>query len=297
MRARRLRERTVYQILAHVIMITLCILVLLPFMVLLMSSFTDETTAIVNGYSLFPEKFSLEAYKYIINRFDVIGRAYAITIVVTIVGTTLSMIITSLMAYGLSQPKLPGRSFLMFLVVFTMLFNGGLIPTYYTYTQIFNIKNTYLAYIVPNLLMSAFNVILMKNYYTNNIPASLLESARIDGAGDLRIFVQIVLRLATPALATIGLFIALGKWNDWYSSMLFIKTESKHTLQYYLYRMVNMSNAIKSMQQAGVSTDVKLPSETLKMAMAIVATGPVVLVYPFVQRYFVKGLTVGAVKG
>ena len=174
MRARRLRERTVYQILAHMIMITLCILVLLPFMVLLMSSFTDETTAIVNGYSLFPEKFSLEAYKYIINRFDVIGRAYAITIVVTLVGTTLSMIITSLMAYGLSQPKLPGRSFLMFLVVFTMLFNGGLIPTYYTYTQIFHIKNTYLAYIVPNLLMSAFNVILMKNYYTNNIPASLL---------------------------------------------------------------------------------------------------------------------------
>lgn len=175
MRARRLRERTVYQILAHVIMITLCILVLLPFMVLLMSSFTDETTAIVNGYSLFPEKFSLEAYKYIINRFDVIGRAYAITIVVTIVGTTLSMIITSLMAYGLSQPKLPGRSFLMFLVVFTMLFNGGLIPTYYTYTQIFNIKNTYLAYIVPNLLMSAFKL-TVKNYYTNNIPASLLES-------------------------------------------------------------------------------------------------------------------------
>ena len=108
---------------------------------------------------------------------------------------------------------------------------------------------------------------------------------------------QIVLRLATPALATIGLFIALGKWNDWYSSMLFIKTESKHTLQYYLYRMVNMSNAIKSMQQAGVSTDVKLPSETLKMAMAIVATGPVVLVYPFVQRYFVKGIMLGAVKG
>ena len=142
MRARRLRERTVYQILAHMIMITLCILVLLPFMVLLMSSFTDETTAIVNGYSLFPEKFSLEAYKYIINRFDVIGRAYAITIVVTLVGTTLSMIITSLMAYGLSQPKLPGRSFLMFLVVFTMLFNGGLIQIsiIYLYARFFILK-------------------------------------------------------------------------------------------------------------------------------------------------------------
>ena len=137
----------------------------------------------------------------------------------------------------------------------------------------------------------------MRNFIKQCVPNELVESARIDGAGDMRIFLQIVIRLSTPALATIGLFIALGKWNDWYSSMMFIKTESKHTLQYYLYRMVNMANALRNMERAGVTANVSLPSETVKMAMAMVATGPVVLVYPFVQRYFVKGLTVGAIKG
>ena len=198
--------------------------------------------------------------------------------------------------YALSRQDFRSRNVFSFMFYFTQLFGGGLIPWYMVITQYLGMRDTMWALIVPSLL-SSYNILLMRNFIKQCVPNEVVESARIDGAGDLRIFVQIVLRLATPALATIGLFIALGKWNDWYSSMLFIKTESKHTLQYYLYRMVNMSNAIKSMQQAGVSTDVKLPSETLKLAMAIVATGPVVLVYPFVQRYFVKGLTVGAVKG
>ena len=287
MRARRLRERTVYQILAHVIMITLCILVLLPFMVLLMSSFTDETTAIVNGYSLFPEKFSLEAYKYIINRFDVIGRAYAITIVVTIVGTTLSMIITSLMAYGLSQPKLPGRSFLMFLVVFTMLFNGGLIPTYYTYTQIFNIKNTYLAYIVPNLLMSAFNVILMKNYYTNNIPASLLESARI--------FVKIVFPLSLPITATVGLMTSIAYWNDWANALYYMSDSKMASIQQVL-RVMTANVSFLASNSETIQSGRAIPGTTVRMAIAVVAVVPILAAYPFFQKYFVKGITIGAVK-
>ena len=287
MRARRLRERTVYQILAHVIMITLCILVLLPFMVLLMSSFTDETTAIVNGYSLFPEKFSLEAYKYIINRFDVIGRAYAITIVVTIVGTTLSMIITSLMAYGLSQPKLPGRSFLMFLVVFTMLFNGGLIPTYYTYTQIFNIKNTYLAYIVPNLLMSAFNVILMKNYYTNNIPASLLESARI--------FVKIVFPLSLPITATVGLMTSIAYWNDWANALYYMSDSKMASIQQVL-RVMTANVSFLASNSETIQSGRAIPGTTVRMAIAVVAVVPILAAYPFFQKYFVKGITIGALK-
>ena len=295
MRARRLRERTVYQILAHVIMITLCILVLLPFMVLLMSSFTDETTAIVNGYSLFPEKFSLEAYKYIINRFVVIGRAYAITIVVTIVGTTLSMIITSLMAYGLSQPKLPGRSFLMFLVVFTMLFNGGLIPTYYTYTQIFNIKNTYLAYIVPNLLMSAFNVILMKNYYTNNIPASLLESARIDGCGEFRIFVKIVFPLSLPITATVGLMTSIAYWNDWANALYYMSDSKMASIQQVL-RVMTANVSFLASNSETIQSGRAIPGTTVRMAIAVVAVVPILAAYPFFQKYFVKGITIGAVK-
>ena len=295
MRARRLRERTVYQILAHMIMITLCILVLLPFMVLLMSSFTDETTAIVNGYSLFPEKFSLEAYKYIINRFDVIGRAYAITIVVTLVGTTLSMIITSLMAYGLSQPKLPGRRFLMFLVVFTMLFNGGLIPTYYTYTQIFHIKNTYLAYIVPNLLMSAFNVILMKNYYTNNIPASLLESARIDGCGEFKIFAKIVFPLSLPITATVGLMTSIAYWNDWANALYYMSDSKMASIQQVL-RVMTANVSFLASNSETIQSGRAIPGTTVRMAIAVVAVVPILAAYPFFQKYFVKGITIGAVK-
>ena len=272
MRARRLRERTVYQILAHVIMITLCILVLLPFMVLLMSSFTDETTAIVNGYSLFPEKFSLEAYKYIINRFDVIG-----------------------MAYGLSQPKLPGRSFLMFLVVFTMLFNGGLIPTYYTYTQIFNIKNTYLAYIVQNLLMSAFNVILMKNYYTNNIPASLLESARIDGCGEFRIFVKIVFPLSLPITATVGLMTSIAYWNDWANALYYMSDSKMASIQQVL-RVMTANVSFLASNSETIQSGRAIPGTTVRMAIAVVAVVPILAAYPFFQKYFVKGITIGAVK-
>ena len=276
MRARRLRERTVYQILAHMIMITLCILVLLPFMVLLMSSFTDETTAIVNGYSLFPEKFSLEAYKYIINRFDVIGRAYAITIVVTLVGTTLSMIITSLMAYGLSQPKLPGRSFLMFLVVF-------------------HIKNTYLAYIVPNLLMSAFNVILMKNYYTNNIPASLLESARIDGCGEFKIFAKIVFPLSLPITATVGLMTSIAYWNDWANALYYMSDSKMASIQQVL-RVMTANVSFLASNSETIQSGRAIPGTTVRMAIAVVAVVPILAAYPFFQKYFVKGITIGAVK-
>ena len=266
MRARRLRERTVYQILAHMIMITLCILVLLPFMVLLMSSFTDETTAIVNGYSLFPEKFSLEAYKYIINRFDVIGRAYAITIVVTLVGTTLSMIITSLMAYGLSQPKLPGRSFLMFLVVFTMLFNGGLIPTYYTYTQ-----------------------------NTNNIPASLLESARIDGCGEFKIFAKIVFPLSLPITATVGLMTSIAYWNDWANALYYMSDSKMASIQQVL-RVMTANVSFLASNSETIQSGRAIPGTTVRMAIAVVAVVPILAAYPFFQKYFVKGITIGAVK-
>ncbi|MDD7661387.1 MAG: carbohydrate ABC transporter permease, partial [Eubacteriales bacterium] len=249
-----------------------------------------------NGYSFFPQKWSVDSYVYLFRNPQGLINAYKVTIITTLATTVFGLFLTAMTGYALSWQDFRSRNVFSFMFYFTQLFGGGLIPWYMVITQYLGMRDTMWALIVPSLL-SSYNILLMRNFIKQCVPNEVVESDRIDGAGDLRIFVQIVLRLATPALATIGLFIALGKWNDWYSSMLFIKTESKHTLQYYLYRMVNMSNAIKSMQQAGVSTDVKLPSETLKMAMAIVATGPVVLVYPFVQRYFVKGLTVGAVKG
>lgn len=295
MRERRIKESTVYQILAHVIMILLCFLVLLPFLVLLMSSFTDETTAIVNGYSLFPEKFSLEAYKYIIKRFDVIGRAYAITICVTVAGTAASMVITSLMAYGLSQQKLPGRRILMFLVIFTMLFNGGLIPTYYSYTQIFHIKNTYFAYIVPNLLLSGFNVILMRNYYTNNVPASLMESARIDGCGEFKIFAKIVFPLSLPITATVGLMTSIAYWNDWGNALYYMSDSKMASIQQVLRVMTSNVSFLASNSET-IQSGRAIPGTTVRMAIAVVAVVPILAAYPFFQKYFVKGITIGAVK-
>ena len=218
------------------------------------------------------------------------------TIFTTLVTTFGSLFLTSMTGYALSRQDFRTRNAFAFFFYFTQLFSGGLIPWYMLITQFLHLRDSIWALIIPGL-MGSYNLLLMRNFIKQCVPNELVESARIDGAGDMRIFLQIVIRLSTPALATIGLFIALGKWNDWYSSMMFIKTESKHTLQYYLYRMVNMANALRNMERAGVTANVSLPSETVKMAMAMVATGPVVLVYPFVQRYFVKGLTVGAIKG
>ena len=251
--------------------------------------------AVVRGVYLLPEDFSLEFYKSLLQMPN-IPNSIVVSVARTVLGTALTVICSSFLGYMVTQSELPMRKWVYRFVVATMYFNAGLIPWYMVITQYLGMLDSLWALIVPSLL-SSYNILLMRNFIKQCVPGEVVESARIDGAGDLRIFLRIVLQLSTPALATIGLFIALGKWNDWYSSMLFIKTESRHTLQYYLYRMVNMANAIRNMAQAGVSVDVRLPSETLKMAMAIVATGPVVLVYPFVQRYFVKGLSIGAVKG
>ena len=205
------------------------------------------------------------------------------------------MIITSLMAYGLSQSKLPGRSFLMFLVVFTMLFNGGLIPTYYTYTQIFHIKNTYLAYIVPNLLMSAFNVILMKNYYTNNIPASLLESARIDGCGEFKIFAKIVFPLSLPITATVGLMTSIAYWNDWANALYYMSDSKMASIQQVL-RVMTANVSFLASNSETIQSGRAIPGTTVRMAIAVVAVVPILAAYPFFQKYFVKGITIGAVK-
>ena len=296
MRRKSNRGYRVFNRVSTVLVGLFALLCLLPFLLLLIGSFTDNDVVVRNGYSFFPQKWSMDSYVYLFRNPQGLINAYKVTIITTLATTVFGLFLTAMTGYALSRQDFRSRNVFSFMFYFTQLFGGGLIPWYMVITQYLGMRDTMWALIVPSLL-SSYNILLMRNFIKQCVPNEVVESARIDGAGDLRIFVQIVLRLATPALATIGLFIALGKWNDWYSSMLFIKTESKHTLQYYLYRMVNMSNAIKSMQQAGVSTDVKLPSETLKMAMAIVATGPVVLVYPFVQRYFVKGLTVGAVKG
>lgn len=290
-----MNENKVYQILAHVILIILSLLVIVPFLILFMSSITDEQVAITEGYRLLPSKFSTEAYAYIIARFDVIGRAYLITIGVTFIGVLVSMLLTSLMSYGLSQRDLPGGRILMFLVVFTMLFNGGLIPTYYIYTQIFHIKNTLFAYIVPGLLMNAFNVILMRNYYSNSVPPALMESARIDGASEFGIFARIVFPLSKPITATVGLMTAIAYWNDWQNALYYMSNQKMASIQQVL-RVMTSNVTFLSNNSETIQSGRAIPGTTVRMAIAVIAIIPIVIVYPFFQQYFVKGITIGSVK-
>ncbi len=272
------------------------LLCLTPFLLLLIGSFTDNSTVIREGYAIWPRKWSISAYKYIFDNPKTILNAYKVTVFVTAMTTLGSLLLTAMTGYALSRSDFRSRNTFCFIFYFTQLFGGGMIPWYIVVTELLGLRDSLWALIIPSLLGS-YNILLMRNFIKQCVPGELVESARIDGAGDFRILFKIVLRLSTPALATIGLFIALGKWNDWYTSMMFIKTEEKHTLQYCLYRLVNKATAVKNMEQSGVGVAFEVPEETVKLAMAMVATGPVILVYPFVQRYFVKGLTVGAIKG
>ena len=281
---------------SHTVLFLLTFLALVPFLILISSSFSEDTQIIKYGYSMFPRGFSMDAYGYILTNFSVIGRAYGVTIAVTVIGTAASLIITNLGAYMLSQDDLTGVKVLMFLVVFTMLFSGGLVPTYYIYTQVFHLKDTLWCLIVPNLLLNAFNIILIRNYYRFSIPKAIVESARIDGAGEFTTFVRIVFPLSLPITATVGLLTAIMFWNDWQNGLYYLTGTEWYSIQQVLRVMSSqitfLSNGTDSTQ--GVNRDI--PTTTIRMAIAVVAIAPILIAYPFFQKYFVKGITLGAVK-
>ena len=296
----KMKESTRWQIGANAFMIILTLSALLPFILLVIASFTDNNWATVHGFSFFPAKWSLEAYRYISSSWATIGRAYIMTIIVTVVGTGLSMIVTSLFAYALADDQLPFGKLLNFLCIFTMLFGGGIVASYYVWTQLFHIRNTPYALIFPGLMMNAFNVILVKNYFKNSIPPSLVEAARIDGAGEIHIFRTIVLPLSVPILATIGLMTGLIYWNDWNNGLYYLS--QRQGSQYYTIQLLlNQINenvqflAQNASKMAGVQVG-SLPTTTVRMAIAVIGILPVLIVYPFLQKYFVKGITLGAVK-
>lgn len=283
----------------HIVFFLNSALAVFPLLLIVMVSLTDEKTVQVNGYSMFPAKFSLYAYQYLSNDLDQILRSYGVTAFVTLLGTVVSVIVTAALAYPLSRPTLPFRRAFTFFVFFTLLFNGGLVPWYLVYTRLFDLRNSIAALIVPNLLLSGYNVLIMRTFFLNSVPPSLVEAAYIDGAGELRIFAQIVLPLSKPVIATIGLFSMLAYWNDWYNSMVFLTTSNNFSIQFYLNRVLM---SIQYLAQGNISQDAsgalnQLPEETIRMAMAIIGIGPIVFAYPFFQKYFVKGLTIGALKG
>ncbi len=291
------KDQKRWRIAAHIVMILMSLLAIMPFILLIIASFTDETVALLNGYSYFPEKLSLDAYRYIIQNASTFVRAYGITILVTVVGTLVSVVLTALTAYVLSKKNLPGVKVMNFMVVFTMLFNGGLVATYISYVTIFNIKNTIFALLVPNLLMNAFMIMLARNYFENSIPEEIYESARIDGASEMCIFVKLVLPLSVPILATVALMGGIAYWNDWQNSLYYIDDKSLYSIQAVLNSINEGVAAIASLgNSAGVSS-ADLPTTTIRMAIAVVGILPILIIYPFFQKYFAKGLMAGAVKG
>lgn len=298
MKERKVKESTVWQIVAHTVMIIGSLLAVLPFVLLIVASFTDNQTALVNGYSFFPEKWSVEAYAYIAREWVTIGRAYIMTIAVTVIGTILSLVITSTFAFAVSNDKLPGHKILMFMSIFTMLFNGGIVASYYVYSNVFHVKDTIWALIVPSLLMSPFNVVLVKNYFQSSISPSILEAAQIDGASVFQIFCKIVIPLSVPILATIGLMTAIAYWNDWTNGLYFLTERNGsdlYTIQLVLNKMNENINFLSNNSELA-SKAASLPSTTMRMAIAVVGVLPMMVAYPFFQKYFVKGITLGGVK-
>lgn len=296
------KSEKAYQAFAHVILILMVICVVLPFLLLFMSSITEENTLIREGYSFFPKKYSTAAYEYILNQGGKVVRAYGVTILVTAIGTFINIGMSALLAYGLSLKNLPFKRALSFYVFFTMLFNGGLVPTYMMYTSYFHIKNTLFALIVPQFLMSAMNVILIRTFYTSSIPDALYEAAEIDGAGHLKVFTNVVLPLGKPILVTMGLFSALGYWNDWTNGLYYLSgTEGQkiYSIQNLLNQMMSQIEFLSSSSAAGaVSSEIsKVPATSVRMAIAFVAILPMLVIYPFLQKYFQKGIALGAVKG
>lgn len=285
----------VFNIMGYVLITILTVLCLLPFLLIVSGSFTPEMQIISKGFSLIPETFSLDAYKAAFSNPKQILDGYKVTIFITVAGTAVGLFLTSMAGFVLSRKDFKYRDQLSFFIYFTTLFSGGLIPWYILITKHLDMKDTYMALIVPSLL-SAWNIILMKNFM-KSIPDSIVESAKIDGAGEFTIYMKLILPLSGPGLATIGLFMALGYWNDWFMANLFITSESHYPLQFLLYKILASAAVLKTNVAGNLSPDFQPPAETLKMAAAVIATGPIVFLYPFVQRFFVKGLTIGAVKG
>lgn len=287
-----------FQIFSHIILLILTLCVIFPLVLLVSSSVTSENVLIKEGYSFLPKEIDLTAYRLLLGGgASSILHAYMVSFAVTVTGTVLSLTITTLFAYPLSRKDLPGRNFLAFFLFFTMLFNGGLVPGYMMWTQVFHIKNTIWALLIPNLLMSGFNVIMMRTYFTNSIPDAVIDAARIDGAGEVCILLRVVIPMSKPIFTTVGLLIALGYWNDWLNGLYYINDDKYYGIQVVLNKMLLNAEAMKKASAAAGVIAGPMPSIGMKMAVAVLGAAPVLIIYPFFQKYFVKGITVGAVKG
>lgn len=296
-----MRSDKKFQIFSHAVLIVFSLLALMPMILMFTSSLTDNSELIANGYTYFPKKWSVYAYEYIFSTGNSVVHACGISLILTLLGTVLALTITTLLAYAISKKDMPGRKVITFLIVFSMLFNGGLVPTYIIYTNLLGIKNSFWALLVPGLLMNGFNVMLMKSYFVSSIPEEILDAAYIDGASETRTFLSVVIPLSKPILATIALFAGIAYWNDWMNGYIYLtKRTDLYSVQNLLNRMMQniqfLSQSSSNVQNANVGLSA-IPMASVRMAMAVVGILPIIIIYPFVQKYFVKGITLGGVKG
>ncbi|AYV35168.1 carbohydrate ABC transporter permease [Erysipelothrix rhusiopathiae] len=267
-----------------------------PFIFVIVVSFTTETALMVNGYSLFPKEVSLDGYKFLYDFKGQLLNSFGVTVFITVVGTLINTTFTSTYAYAISRPNFRYRRFFTKFALLTMLFSAGMIPNYIVMTKLLGLKDTVWALILP-MALSPFNIIVMRTFFKRTVPDAIIESARIDGASEFRIFIQIVLPLAVPGIATISLFAALAFWNDWFNALLYINSENLYPLQYLLMKIQsNLDYISQNVGLSGINSGIGLPKESARMAMVVLSTLPIAVSYPFFQKYFVSGLTIGGVK-
>lgn len=295
-----MKQSRIFQFGIHTFFWLFTLASLLPFLFIFIISISSESSINAKGYSFFPSGISFAAYKFLFYDFSEILKAYGVTIFCTVLGVILCLFITTLLAYPLSRMELPFRSSISFYIFFTMLFSGGMVPWYLTFTNIIPLKNSLLAMVIPGMLLSAFNVLLMRSFFMNSIPDSVVESAAIDGATEFKIFYKIIIPLSLPIIATIGLFSTLGFWNDWYNCMLFIDNPDFYNIQYLMTKsLTNIQFLLMKSNQSNQVGDIlaTMPTETVRMALAIIGLAPLLFAYPFFQKYYISGITTGAVKG
>jgi len=278
----------------NTILVAISLACLIPFLVVIAASFSSERSLIERGYSLLPREFNTDAYRYLLVDSTQVLRSYLVSIVVTTVGSALSLLIMALVAYALSRRHFALRQPIAFYIFFTMLFSGGLVPSYILITQYLKLRDTLWVLFVPRLVVGGW-VLILRTYFLD-LPEELLDAAKIDGCGEWRTFFQIVVPLSTPGLATIGLFAMLSFWNDWFTPLLYIEKASLFPIQYLLYTIINSMEFLE-MQAQMAGFRVPAPRLPARMAMVVLAIGPILLAYPFVQRYFVRGIRVGSLKG
>lgn len=286
----------ILQAISYVAITAFSLFCILPFVLILSASLSSEASIMKSGFGIFPRDFSLTAYEYIFKAPRQLIGSYVVTITMTVCGTAIGLFIISMTGYALHRKDFPFRNHISFFIYFTTLFSAGLAPTFLWIARDLGLRGSYFA-VFLQLLMTPWLIILMKNFM-RTVPYEIVESGKVDGAGDFRIYAQLCLPMMKPALATIGLFLALAYWNEWYLSSLYLgSTVEFKPLQYHLYNIINTANALRNSVAGSNVSITNLPSNSLKMASAIVAIGPILLLYPFIQKYFVTGLTVGAVKG